>query len=63
MSAVLHILAIVHDLDLLRNTFKNDNAPIFTVINRGTSSLRLYSLTRPGYVQAIERVPQETSLC
>jgi hypothetical protein len=63
MSAVLRILVIVHDLDLLRNTFENDDAPIFTVINGGTSLLRLYGLTGLGCVQAIERVLRETSLC
>jgi hypothetical protein len=62
MSAVLRISAIVHDLDLPRNTFENDDAPIFTVINGGTSSLRPYGLTGPGCVEAIERVPRETSL-
>jgi hypothetical protein len=62
MSAVLRISAIVHDLDLPRNTFENDDAPIFTVINGGTSSLRPYGLTGPGCVEAIERVPREISL-
>jgi hypothetical protein len=63
MSAVLRILAIVHNLDLLRNIFENNNTPIFTVINRGTSLLRPYSLTGLGCVKAIKRVLQETSLC
>jgi hypothetical protein len=56
MSAVLRILAIVHNLDLQRNILKNDNAPAFTVINRGISSLRPYIVTAPECVEAIEHV-------
>jgi hypothetical protein len=62
MSAVLRISAIVHHSDLQRNILKNKDAPTFTVINRETSSFRPYGLTRPGCVEAINRVPQETSL-
>jgi hypothetical protein len=61
MSAVLRISAIVHGLDLLRNTCGNDNAPAFTAINGGTSSLRLHNLTRLECVEALECVLQEPS--
>jgi hypothetical protein len=59
MSAVLRISAIVHDLDLPRNTFENDGVPASTVINGGTSSLRPHNLTGPECVEAMERVPRE----
>ena len=57
MSAVLRISAIVHDLDLQRNILRNDDAPAFTVINGGTSSLRPHNLTGPECVEAMEHVP------
>jgi hypothetical protein len=63
MSAVLHILAIVHSLDLLRNIYRNNNAPAFTTINRGISLLRLHNLTRLECVEALECVLQEPSFC
>jgi hypothetical protein len=62
MSA-LRILVIVHGLDLLRNTRENDDAPAFTAIDGGTSSLRLHNLTGLECVEALECVSQEPSFC
>jgi hypothetical protein len=62
MSAVLRISAIVHGISPPRNILKNDDAPAFTVINGGTSSLRPHIVTAPECVEAMEHVPREPSV-